>query len=227
MKLLTLIIASALSSAEGFAANTGVTLTPEVDVETAFKASTFPIKPDDLILRAKEVLGPDIGIGTLDDGACLADDFEFCAAVVGPIPKEDYLGALDTFKLQDSFDIESNYFGWTVDPMQTNRVWFMGRSIAQHKDTFSGVKATGKELVLPPQQFHLDFNEEGLVKEIGFYTVDRRQGNTGGLGGAFGYFYGVGKPLPIREAQPFKPSKRYRFLQFIGNLAKKFQKKEE
>ena len=33
---------------------------------------------------------------------------------------------------------------------------------------------------------------------IGFYTVDRRQGNTGGLGGAFGYFYGTGNPLPTQ-----------------------------
>merc|ERR1712127_260374 len=183
--------------------------------------------PDDLIVRAKEVMGPDIGVGTKDDGACLADDFAFCAAVVGPIPKEDYLDALGNFKLEDSFDIEPNYFGWNVDPMQTNRVWFMGRSIAKHTDTFAGVEATGKELVMPPQQFHLDFNEEGLVKEIGFYTVDRQQGNTGGLGGAFGYFYGVGKPLPIREAKPFKPSFRYRTLQLIGKLAKKLQPKKE
>merc|ERR1712127_893902 len=98
--------------------------------------------------------------------------FAFCAAVVGPIPKEDYLDALGNFKLEDSFDIEPNYFGWNVDPMQTNRVWFMGRSIAKHTGTFEGVEATGKELIMPPQQFHLDFNEEGLVKEIGFYTVD-------------------------------------------------------
>lgn len=226
MKILAIILASALSTAEGFSAKSGFTLTPEVDVAAAYEASTFPIKPDDLILRAKEVMGPDIGVGTKDDGACLADDFEFCAAVVGPIPKEDYIGALDTFKLEDSFDIDTNYFGWNVDPMQTNRVWFMGRSIAQHTATFAGVEATGKELVMPPQQFHLDFNEEGLVKEIGFYTVDRRQGNTGGLGGAFGYFYGVGKPLPIREAKPFKPSFRFRMLNFIGNLGKKFKKKE-
>ena len=52
-------------------------------------------------------------------------------------------------------------------------------------------------LTLPPQLLHLDFNNDGKVTEFGFYTVDRRQGNTGGLGGAFGFFYGVGRPLPI------------------------------
>lgn len=230
MKLAAFLLASLLSHTKGFSASTGktgLTLAPEVDATAAYAASDFPIAPDDLITRAKEVLGPDCGIGMKDDGACLADDFEFCAAVVGPIPKNEYIDALDSFKLQDSFDIETNYFGWVVDPMQTNRVWFMGRSISKHKDTFAGVEATGKELVLPPQQFHLDFNEAGKVKEIGFYTSDRRQGNTGGLGGAFAYFYGVGKPLPIREAKPFKPSFRYRSLQLIGKLAKKFQKKKE
>ena len=61
----------------------------------------------------------------------------------------------------------------------------------------------------------------------GFYVVDRRQGNTGGLGGAFGYFYGTGNPLPIPECQPYKPSKRYRLLQLIGKLQSKFSKKDE
>lgn len=232
MKVTSIVLALSLASAEGLStiSATGTAskaaLTPEVDVKAAFATSSFPISPDDLIVRAKEVMGPDIKIGLADNGACLAEDFEFCAAVVGPIPKEDYIGALENFKLEDSFDIDPNYFGWTVDPMQTNRVWFMGRSIAKHVAQFAGVEATGKELVMPPQQFHLDFNEEGLVKEIGFYTVDRRQGNTGGLGGAFGYFYGVGKPLPIREAKPYQPSFRFRMLTLIGAIGKKLQRKK-
>lgn len=230
MKLSSLIFFSTFLTVECFSVTAGkstATLVGEVDVKAAYAASSFPIAPDDLILRAKEVMGPDIGVGTKDDGACLADDFVFCAAVVGPIPKEDYIDALASFKLEDSFDINQNLFGWNVDPLQTNRVWFMSRSVAIHKDTFAGVKATGKELVMPPQLFHLDFNEKGLVKEIGFYTVDRQQGNTGGLGGAFGYFYGVGKPLPIPEAKPFKPSFRFRTLQIVGNIAKKFRGKKK
>ena len=73
----------------------------EVDVEAAFARSTFPISPDDLTAKCKSYLAPDVLIGTKDGGACLGDDFEFVAAVVGPIPKEEYLGALDTFKLED------------------------------------------------------------------------------------------------------------------------------
>jgi len=51
--------------------------------------------------------------------------------------------------------------------------------------------------------------------------------NTGGLGGAFGYFYGVGKPLPIPECQPYKPSFRFRMLNKIGALLKKLQKNKK
>eukprot|EP00429_Kryptoperidinium_foliaceum_P006143 CAMPEP_0176018008 /NCGR_PEP_ID=MMETSP0120_2-20121206/8656_1 /TAXON_ID=160619 /ORGANISM="Kryptoperidinium foliaceum, Strain CCMP 1326" /LENGTH=216 /DNA_ID=CAMNT_0017351045 /DNA_START=62 /DNA_END=712 /DNA_ORIENTATION=- len=200
----------------------------EVDSEKLFQESTFPIAPDDLIARAKDVLGPEMGIGTKDGGACLADDFKFCAAVVGPLPKEEYLNALGTFKLEDSFDIHQNVFGFTVSPIQPNRVYWFGNSVATIKAAFMGAEPEDvkEDLVFPPQVFHMDFNDDGKVTEFGFYTVDRQYGNTGGLGGAFGYFYGVGKPLPFPEAKPYKPSFRFRMLQLVGNFARKFQKKD-
>ena len=70
----------------------------EVDEHAMLAASTFPIKPDDLIGRAKQVL--EAGVGTKDGGACLAPDFEFCAAVVGPLGRDEYLGALGNFKVR-------------------------------------------------------------------------------------------------------------------------------
>ena len=128
----------------------------------------------------------------------------------------------------DSFDIEQNFFGFTVDPLQTNRVWFFSRQIAKHIAPFMGAQPENTMdegvLTLPPQLLHLDFNSDGKVTEFGFYTVDRRQGNTGGLGGAFGFFYGVGRPLPIRECQPYKPSFRFRMLNLLGRIGKKRQR---
>ena len=88
-------------------------------------------------------------------------------------------------------------------------------------------QATGKEIINPPQCMHMDFTADGLVKEFGFYTVDRRQGNTGGLGGAFAFFYGVGRSLPIPEMKPYKPSKRFRLFQLLGKLQSKFSKKQD
>ena len=198
----------------------------EVNSEELFATSTFPIKPNDLIQRAKEVLSDEISLGTKDNGECLSDNFVFRAQFV-EIDKVGYLNALKTFNLQESFDIQPNYFGFVVDPMQTNRVWFYGRSVATHTGTFQGVEPTNKVLTLPPQSFHLDFEEDGQLKEVGFYTVDRAQGNTGGLGGAFAYFYGVGKPLPFPEARPYKPSFKYRMIQKLGRFLERFQKKKD
>lgn len=56
------------------------------------------------------------------------------------------------------------------------------------------------------------------------YVLDRRVGNTGGLGGAFAFFYGVGKPLPIPECQPYKKSWQFRLLGLAGNFQKRFSK---
>merc|ERR1712224_826412 len=94
---------------------------------------------DELLDRAKYVLGPECGIGTEDGAECLADDFEF-VAVVGPIPRKAYLDALSNFNLADSFDITSNYFGMHVDPLQPNRVWFMNRVKGIHTGNFLGAE---------------------------------------------------------------------------------------
>ena len=196
-----------------------------VDEEKLLAESTFPIPPEKLIERTKEILGPSVGLGTKDGGECLSEDFEFVAAVVGPIGKQQYLNALSSFKLEDAFDIEPNFYGLYVDPMQSNRVWFFNRVRGIHTGDFMGAKASGKEIVYPPQVHHMDFDPEGRLLEYGFYTADRRQGNTGGLGGAFGFMYGVGKPLPIRECQPYKRSFRFRLLNFVGSMAQKLQKK--
>ena len=197
----------------------------EADEAALFAASTYPIKPDALIARAKAVLGPDVGLGTKDGGACLAEDFEFCAAVVGPIGREAYLKALGSFQLEAAFpDLNARYHLFRVDPFQPNRVYFHSRTEATHTEPLMGKPATGTRLNLPPQCFHLDFDDAGDVLEVGFYVVDRRQGNTGGLGGAFAFFWGTGNPLPIPECRPYKPSRRFRFLNLLSTLAAKLKK---
>ena len=197
---------------------TGYVLKGEVDEEALLAQSTFPIKPPALIELAKRVLGDEYKVG-LNDESILADDFEFCAPVVGPLAKEPYLGALRTFKIEDAFpDNDPQFHGWRVDPFQHNRVWFNVRPVATHTgDTPFFGKPTGKRLELPPQSYSMIFNEAGKVRELTVgYPIDRRLGNTGGLGGAFGYMYGVGKGLPIPECKPYKRSWQFRLLNFIG-----------
>lgn len=181
---------------------------------------SFPIKPEDAVNRAKWVIA-EPRFGTVDD-SCLAPDFEFCAPFIGPLGKADFLEALGSFKLEDALDITDNFHAFRADPFQPGRIWYNTRSTAIHsgKETPMLGKPTGKSLELPPQSFSIIFNEEGLVREFTVgYVMDRRIGNTGGLGGAFAFFYGVGKPLPIPECHPYKPSRRLRFFQTVSRTS--------
>jgi len=188
--------------------------------------AAFPISADELINKAKWVLAePQLG---LVDDCCLAEDFEFCAPFIGPLAKEEFLGALGNFKLTEAFpDINENYHAFRADPFQPGRIWWNTRTTASHTGAETPMlgKPSGKELALPPQSFSLIFDEQGLVRELTVgYVVDRRVGNTGGLGGAFGFFYGVGKPLPIPECRPYKPSLQLRFLGLVGTVGKRIGK---
>jgi hypothetical protein len=215
-------ITQLLSTTTSFSTTTA--LEGDLNTQSLLADSTFSIKPDDLIARAKQVLGKEIGLGLKDGGECLAESFAFCAPVVGPIDRDAFIQALTSFDLETAFDLEQQYFGWNVDPLQPNRVWYFNRQKATHVNTFQGVEATGKKLELPPQCYHMDFEESGKVTEFGFYTVDRQQGNTGGLGGAFAFFYGVGKPLPFPEGRPYQMSWQRKFFTAFINVLQKFKK---
>jgi len=212
-----------------------VTLPDEVDEEALLAASTFPIRPEALIDRCKEII---IEQGKIQDGSLdesiYADDFRFCAPFVGGktpvqpddpmpgLPKADYLKALRGFDLLAAFpNMQNNYHRFYVDPFEPNRVWFQTRAKATHTGELMGSAPTGRELELPPQAFSMTFNEQGQVTlfNVG-YVIDRTVGNTGGLGGAFGFFYGTGNALPFPECQPFKPSLQMRSLTVLQKVLK-------
>ena len=193
-----------------------------VDEAALLKDWDFPIDAETLVNRAKWVIAePELG---MRDASVLAKDFEFCAPVIGPLDTKAFLGALDGFKLEDAFpDMCENYHGFRADPLQPGRIWWATRTAATHNGKAGAItgEPTGKKLQFPPQSYSMIFNADGKVKEFTVgYPIDRRVGNTGGLGGAFGYFYGVGKPLPIPECKPYKPSRQLRFLNFLQKFAK-------
>lgn len=107
-----------------------------VDEEALVAKSTFAIKPDDLVELTKDILRK--GVGT-EDPSVLADNFEFCAPVVGPLSKEEYIGALKNFDLLGAFpDMNANYHFIRVDPWEHNRVWWHTRTTGTNTGTLLG-----------------------------------------------------------------------------------------
>lgn len=186
----------------------------------------FNIQPQTLVTRAKFALGKDSGVL---DTSLWSHDFEFVAPYVGPLGKNEFMKAAKGFGIYEAFeDFDNRYFGFTVDPLEPGRVWFFTRLIATNTGKLFGNEATLKIVELPPQVYSFKFNDKGLIQEMTVgYAVDRRQGDTGGLGGMFGLFYANGSSLPFPEGKPYKLSKRYRLFQMVGNALSKFGKKDQ
>jgi len=189
-----------------------------IDEEKMLAASTFPLKPDELIALSKQFLESRGGFGA--DEALLADSFEFVGPVVGPLSKSAFVNAIGSVDIDKAFpDFQGQFYGFFVDPYDLNRVWYTARGEGTNTGPlppFAPV-ATGKKLVNPPQVCSLTFDRSGLVTKytIG-YVVDRDVGTTGGLGGLYGVLYAIGRPLPFPEAQPWRKSPQYALFQAVG-----------
>jgi len=195
----------------------------ELDVEACLKNSTFPIKPAELIHKAKEVMAMEFGTKEgCNPSQYLAKDFQFVAPIVGPLSKDEFLRAFGSFKLKDAVpDIKDNAW-FSVDPLEPNRVWFLSRTNATHTGPLNfGAKplpATGKTIQMPPQAQSLLFDKEGKCYTLTVgYTMDKRIGNTEGLGGMFGIVKATGNALPFPEGQRlYNPSLRFEAFERIG-----------
>jgi hypothetical protein len=72
-------------------------------------------------------------------------------------------------------------------------------------------------------QTHTTFNKKGLITSFTMgYAMDRRVGNTGGLGGAFGLLAAVGVPFPYPEGHSWASSwqQRVRICSLLGDAAR-------
>lgn len=195
-----------------------------LDVDATLAASTFPLRPADLVARAQNVLRQEFGTRAgSDPDALLSDDFQFVAPIVGPLSKAEFLAAFGSFKVKDAFpDIQDNSW-FKVDPLEPNRVWFVSRATGTHTGTLNfgwPRPPTGKVVESPPQAQSMLFNEAGLIYTLTVgYCMDKRIGNTEGLGGVFGLLKGIGQPLPFAEGQRlYNPSLRIEAFERIAKV---------
>ena len=131
----------------------------DLDVEKTMSQSKFPIAPEELVKRAKEVLGSEFGTAAGFDGSCLAEDFQFVAPIVGPLSKKEFMNAFGSFKIKEAVPDLADNSWFQVDPLEPNRVWFFSRATGTHTGALGPIAATGKKIELPPQAQSLLFNE--------------------------------------------------------------------
>ena len=121
-----------------FASLTAVVLSPSIRHATvpqraAVVAAAVPPLPTAgdaaLLERANEFLHSGSGFYTPPREELFSDEFIFRGPAIGPLNRADYLQILGTFGIYTAFpDIKPNAFGFTVDPEDPSRVWFLVRN---------------------------------------------------------------------------------------------------
>ncbi|EFJ45079.1 hypothetical protein VOLCADRAFT_94556 [Volvox carteri f. nagariensis] len=185
-----------------------------LDEQAEMARHPFPIPPHELIARARRIFA--LGVAHWRN---LSDDFEFTAPFIGPLGPDEFRTTMSTLALEEAFsDMEPRYHHFRVDPFRPNRVWVTLQPRCTHTGTFRGklpfgIPPTGKVIEEPPQTASITFNAAGEVEAYTMgYVMDRRIGNTDGLGGAFGLMWALGAPLPAPEGRPWSPSLQLRLV---------------
>jgi len=201
----------------------------------------WPVTADQLLLLARDAVATGVHKSPLlwrggggEGGGGGGGKFEFSAPFVGPLTADAFASTMEEMTLDDAFDLDPRCYGFRVDPLESGRVWFTTRPIARFARPLRVgapllplLQPTGGVAMSPPQTASLKFApfpgggppDLPPVRVVEFtygYCSDRRQGNTGGMGGAFGLLYWAGRPMPFPEGRPWASSWQQRLFNRLG-----------
>jgi hypothetical protein len=169
----------------------------------AVAVSPFPVAV--MTSLAKRLVETSLGA---EEPSLLASEFQFSGPVVGPLVKEEFVGALKNFNLKSFLpDLKTTSYCFEVDSFDPERVWVIskGSGTMTAPLVFGGkevLPATGKAYVGAPEAVSVSFNEQGLCyRATAGYILDKEQGNTKGLGGIYGILEAIGSPIPWWESR--------------------------
>ena len=165
------------------------------------KSLDAPFSEGVLISLAKGVIAADNGA---KDPSVLAPSFSFCSPLVNPIGKKEFLDVLEGFDLKEAFpDLQTKFTNFRVDPFDPYRIWVDGLGIGTWTGPLMGKAGNGFRYKGPTEAISLTFNDEGLCTRLtAGVAMDPTEGNTGGLGGVFGFFYATNDVLPGFPSRP-------------------------
>jgi len=185
--------------------------------ETATKTFTgIGNNGNTLIEKTKKIIYNKSGFYSGYDEDIFSEEFVFRGPYIGPLNKKDYLKTMDAFEIYKAIpDIDPNAWGFSIDPTNPNRVWFMVRNTG----TFNGQALLSDSLNYKPndtilkgcpETFSVIYDDEQKLKYLSVgYVADRFEGNTDGKGAAVGIFNAIGLPFP-------KVGPLQRFAQWFG-----------
>jgi len=161
--------------------------------------ATEALDEDRLFALTEKLIASRFG---LDDPSQLADSFTSSGPAGGCLPKAQFLDIAASINVEEAFpDLDNQWRDIRVCPFDVNRVWYTSSPVGTHsKDLVIGGEVfpvTGKRWVSPPQCGSAQFDSKGrCISLTGGYVMDRRLGNTSGLGGLFGLREAIGSPSP-------------------------------
>lgn len=154
------------------------------------------------------------------DASLYADDFIFRGPVIGPLNKDDYREVLEYFSIYKAFpDVDPNCFGYTIDPEDPLRVWYLVRATGTYQHPIGGplgnvVKPNNEAYRGSPETWSLTFDENLKARLMtAGYVSDRfdELATTDGSGLSFGILNTLGISLFSGPGDP-----RLRFIQAVN-----------
>jgi len=171
-----------------------INMTKAINSPSIFTGMLRSSPDENLIAKTKHLLSSNFDLSTRN---LVADDFQAVFPIIPTMDKERFLAHINEhdFKNQTSslpnahnlFPYQNSYFGYTVDPTEPNRVWFLARSINIRGITFQSRPTTVQSInneKFPPQILSMTFDTNGKCYKFteGFPAEKSQEANSTSTG---------------------------------------------
>lgn len=176
---------------------------PTAKPPTAKPPTASVLPPDRLLQLTAALIGAKFGT---EEPSLLAPSFTFSGPVGEPLGRAAFLAA-GWVELESAMpDLQYGYRDGRVCEYDPNRVWYTSSPRGTHtapltlgSDTYP---PTGRRWESPPECGSATFDGDGRCVSVTHgYVMDRRMGNTDGLGGLYGLCSALGLPMPVPKWQ--------------------------